>query len=172
VIVRNVTYDPAELGILNCVTIGLGPTYSVLWIAACIPYKGGNLDGGGLEAKLRQWYLKNRAPTLDRGDKKEASKNFDAIRWIWGHLLPNRIASSELNWAHVGVIFSGDLNQKLKQWDETSSSLQVRAEGISLYTYLEERFQYLDQAYLTYQNQKRWIYMIDNVFSLLPDHSL
>jgi hypothetical protein len=65
--VREVTYDPANLGILTCVTIGQR-------IAVYIPYKEGDLNGEGLEVKLREWYSKTRAPTLDSGKESQAKK--------------------------------------------------------------------------------------------------
>jgi hypothetical protein len=49
--VRTVNYDPTLLGILTCVIIGIGPTDSVLWIAAYIPFRGEKQEGEGLEAK-------------------------------------------------------------------------------------------------------------------------
>jgi hypothetical protein len=87
--VLTITYDPANLGILTCVTIGIGPTDSILWIAAYIPFRGGKQEGEGLEAKLRVWYFKCRAPKMDSGEEKAASKKkFDAISWIWDILIP------------------------------------------------------------------------------------
>jgi hypothetical protein len=35
--VRDVTYDPPNLGILTCVTIGVGKTQSIMWIGAYVP---------------------------------------------------------------------------------------------------------------------------------------
>jgi hypothetical protein len=106
--VRTITYDPANLGILTCVTIGIGPTDSVLWIAAYIPSRGGKQEGEDLEAKLRAWYFKCRAPKINSGEEKATSKKkFDAISWIWDILIPDRVARSALNRSHVGVIMTG-----------------------------------------------------------------
>jgi hypothetical protein len=148
--VRTITYDPANLGILTCVTIGIGPTDSVLWIAAYIPFRGGKQEEEGLEAKLRAWYFKCRAPKMDSGKEKAASKKkFDAISWIWDILIPDRVARSALNRGHVGVIMTGDLNHRYDHRDESCRSLRVRTEAMGLYTNLAERFKHLQSEYST-----------------------
>jgi hypothetical protein len=171
--VRDVTYDPANLGILTGVTIGIGPTDSVLWIAAYIPCKGGKEEGNGLEAKLRAWYFKTRAPSLVDGEEKsEGDRKFDAISWIWDFLLPDRVARSQLNLSHVGVILTGDLNQRLDNSDQSRRSLRVRTEAMGLYANLAERFQHLDSKYSTWGRGRmdlKEVHMIDNVFTSLPD---
>jgi hypothetical protein len=149
--VRDVTYDPANLGILTCVIISIGPTDSVLWIAAYIPCKGGKEEGNGLEAKLRAWYFKTRAPSLvDGKEKSEGDRKFDAISWIWDFLLSDRVARSQMNQSHVGVILTGDLNQRLDNSDQSRRSLRVRTEAMGLYANLAERFQHLDSEYSTW----------------------
>jgi hypothetical protein len=50
---------------------------------------------------------------MDSGEEKAASKRkFDAISWIWDILILDRVARSALNRSHVGVIMTGDLNQR------------------------------------------------------------
>jgi hypothetical protein len=56
--VRDVTYDPANLGILTCVTIGIGPTDSVLWIAAYNPAKEERKRGTGLRPSSESGILR------------------------------------------------------------------------------------------------------------------
>jgi hypothetical protein len=91
--VRTITYDPANLGILTCVTIWIGQTDSVLWIAVYTPFRGEKQEGEALEGKLRAWYFKCRALKMDSGGKRAASKwKFDAISWIWDILIPDRVA--------------------------------------------------------------------------------
>jgi hypothetical protein len=51
--VRKVTYDPADLGILTFITLGVGPTDSLLSIGAYTPQKNAKEKGTRLKMKLR-----------------------------------------------------------------------------------------------------------------------
>ena len=170
--VREVTYDPAKLGILTCVTIGIGPTDSILWLGVYVPFQGKE-DSGGLERKLKEWYKKYRLPQLKQGEEKDAAAKFDTSNWIWDFLVADKIGRSALNRNHVGVILTGDLNQIYDQGDETTQSLCVRTEALGLYTSLIERFQHVESEYHTHgmvgNNGGRHI---DHVFSSLPDTAL
>jgi hypothetical protein len=174
--VRTVTYDPALLDILTCVTIGIGPTDLVLWIAVYIPFRGGKQEGEGLKVKLRAWYFKCRVPKMDSGEEKADSKRkFDGISWRWDILIPDRVARSALNRSHLGVIMTGDLNQRYDHRDESCRSPRVRTEATGLYTNLAERFKHLQSKYSTWGMMRDDLvgpYMIDHVFTLLPDQAL
>jgi hypothetical protein len=153
---------PRYLGILTCVAIGIGPTDSVLWIiVAYIPFRGGKQEGeGGVEAKLRAWYFKSRSPKMDSGEEKAASKSkrkFDAISWIWGILIPDRVARLALNRSHVGVIMTGG---------------GPKPEAMRLYTNLAERFKRRQSEYSTLGMMRDDLvgpHMIVHVFTSLPN---
>jgi hypothetical protein len=65
-------------------------------------------------------------------------------------LLPDRVARSQMNQSHVGVILTGDLNQRLDNSDQSRRSLRVRTKAMGLYANLAERFQHLDSEYSTW----------------------
>jgi hypothetical protein len=109
---------------------------------------------------------------VDGEEKSEGGRKFDAISWIWDFLLPDRVARSQLNQSHVGVILTGDLNQRLDNSDQSRRSLRVRTEAMGIYANLAERFQHLDSEYSTWGRGRldlKGVHMIDHVFTLLPD---
>jgi hypothetical protein len=116
---------------------------------------------------------RTRAPSLvDGKEKSEGDRKFNAISWIWNFLLPDRVARSQLNQSHVGVILTGDLNQRLDNSDQSRRSLRVRTEAMGLYANLAERFQHLDSEYSTWGRGRldlKGVHMIDHVFTSLPD---
>jgi hypothetical protein len=64
------------------VTIGVGPTDSVLWIGAYIPHRNGREEGTGLRVKLREWYRLNMtAPNVD-GEERDVDKGFNVLDWL------------------------------------------------------------------------------------------
>jgi hypothetical protein len=109
---------------------------------------------------------------MDSGEEKAAiKKKFDAISWIWDILIPDRVARSALNRSHVGVIITGDLNQKYDHRDESCRSLRVRTEAMGLYTNLAERFKHLQSEYSTWGMMRDDLvgpHMIDHVLARCP----
>jgi hypothetical protein len=166
------SYEPAKLGVYTCVTIGVGPTDSVLWIGAYIPHRNGREEGTGLRVKLRKWYRLNMtAPNVD-GEEREVDKSFNVLDWLWNTPLANRIARAELNPLIKGVILTGDLNQRYESRAKGERALAVRTETIGLTSSLAERFQELRCDYPTYG----WAHKgggthIDHVFTSLPPRS-
>jgi hypothetical protein len=69
---------------------------------------------------------------------------------VWEVLIPDRVARSQLNSSHVGVILMGDLNQKYKAHKSKQHSLTTRTESMGLYASLIERFQVLESEYKTF----------------------
>jgi hypothetical protein len=153
--------------------MGVGPTNSVLWIGAYIPYRNGREEGTGLRVKLREWYRLNMiAPNVD-GKERKVDKGFNVLAWLWDTPLANRIARAELNPLIKGVILTSDLNQRYESGAKGEKALAVRTETMGLTSLLAERFQELRCDYPTYG----WAHKgggthIDHVFTSLPPEAL
>jgi hypothetical protein len=167
------SYDPAKLGVYTCVTIGVGPTDSVLWIGAYVPHRNGREYGTGLRVKLRDWYRLNILGPNVEGEVRAVDPSFNVLDWLWSTPLANRIARAKLNPSIKGVLLTGDLNQQYESGAKGERALAVRTESMGLTSSLAERFQELGCNYLTYG----WAHKgggthIDHVFTSLPPEAL
>jgi hypothetical protein len=148
--VRNVTYDPVDLGIRAYVTIGVGPTDSLLWIGVYTPHKHAREKGAGLRIKLREWHRNHIFKPYKKAEGPDLDKKFSVLTWLWDQVLAARVARAELNPMIKGVILTGDLNHEYDGKANTKTALAVRTNTMGLYSSLADRFQQLNSKYATY----------------------
>jgi hypothetical protein len=84
----------------------------IMWIGAYVPCcKGSPTSGAGLGMKLKEWFITKRVPVIATGVEKDRAAKFDPVHWVWTVWIPDRVARSQLNSSHVGVILMGDLKE-------------------------------------------------------------
>jgi hypothetical protein len=52
---KSIHYDPGKFGIVNRVTIGIGPTKRLQWLGVYVPPTGDGSGPGSLTCKLEEW---------------------------------------------------------------------------------------------------------------------
>ena len=162
---RALSYDPGRHGIISKAHIGIGPTLTIVWIAAYVPtYNSGS---SGLDGKVRSWHRRvvDHHPPDSHGQSSASG-----AEWTW-KLIEDQVARSQLNRCHLGVIVSGDFNQTWDLQDLRADSLRERTANLGLHeSWAGQTREESSPTFTFYRGQtSSWI---DHVFTDLGEGAL